>query len=112
MALVKDQYVVQDSFLPPAIKGFLEGFQFGRFGLRAGRKMVRAMQAVRLQRKLWMRQFGFPLRNAMLFNLPVKVSIAGIPVRLAPRGATAGDLWANRRTEQHEVTFILSVLEP
>ena len=68
MALVKDQYVVQDSFLPPAIKGFLEGFQFGRFGLRAGRKMVRAMQAVRLQRKLWMRQFGLPLRNAMLFN--------------------------------------------
>jgi FkbM family methyltransferase len=48
----------------------------------------------------------------MLFNRPVTVSIAGIPLRLAPRGATAGDFWAHRRTEQHEVTFILSVLEP
>ena len=112
MALVKDQYAVRDSFLPPAIKAYLERFKFGRFGLRAGRKMVRALQAVRLQRKLWTRQFGLPLRNAMLFNRPVTVSFDGISVRLVPRGATAGDFWASLRCEKHEVTFILSVLEP
>jgi FkbM family methyltransferase len=112
MALAKDQYAAPDSFLPPVIKGFLEGFKFGRFGLRAGRKMVRTLQALRLQRKLWMRQFGLPLRNAMLLNRPLTVSFEGIPVRLVPRGQVAAFFWTGVRFERHEVAFILSVLEP
>jgi FkbM family methyltransferase len=111
MSMAKDQSVAHGSLLPPGVKNFLESFDVGRFGLRAGRKIVRTMQALRLQRKLWMRQFGLPLRNAVLFNRPVTVSFDGIPVRLAPRGGTAGDFWANLRCEKYEVTFILSVLE-
>lgn len=112
MADVKDQYVVSATFLPPMIKNLLESFEWGRYGLRAGRKIIRTIQTLRLQRKLWMRQFGLPLRNAVLFNRPVTVSFDGIPVWLAPRGGTAGDFWAGLRCEKHEVTFILSALQP
>jgi FkbM family methyltransferase len=112
MALAKDQYAVPGSFLPPAIKGYLEGFEFGRFGLRAGRKVVRTLQTLKLQRKLWMRQFGLPLRNAILMNRPLTVSFDGIPVRLVPRGQIAAFFWTGRNFEKHEVEFILRVLEP
>jgi FkbM family methyltransferase len=112
MALAKNQYAVPGSFLPPAIKGYLEGFEFGRFGLRAGRKVVRTLQALRLQRKLWMRQFGLPLRNAILMNRPITVSFEGILVRLVPRGQIAAFFWTGRNFEKHEVEFILRVLEP
>jgi FkbM family methyltransferase len=112
MAVVKDQYALPDSFLPPGVKNFLEGFTFGRLGLRIGRKIVRIMQKVRLQRKLWMRQFGLPFRNAMLLNRPLTVSFEGIPVRLVPRGQIAAFFWTGLRFEKHEVAFILSVLEP
>lgn len=112
MALAREHYPAPGSILPPAIRNFLECFKFGRLGLRAGRKVVRTMQALRLQRTRWMRQFGLPLRNAMLLNRPLTVSFNGIPVFLAPQGAVAGDIWAGPRRERHDVSFILSVLEP
>ncbi len=59
-----------------------------------------------------MRQFGLPLRNAMLLNRPLTVSFEGIPIRLAPRGHIASLFWTGQRFEKHEVCFILSVLEP
>src|SRR5882672_9989808 len=112
MALVKDQYAVPNPVLSPAVKNFLETFQFGRLGLRVGRKIIRTMQAVRLQRRLWMRQFGLPLRNAMFLNRPLTVSLDGIPVRLAPRGQIAGFFWTGVRFGTHQIAFILKVLEP
>jgi FkbM family methyltransferase len=112
MALTENQFAVTAPLLPPKVKNFLEGFKFGRFGLRAGRKMVRTLQALRLQRTLWMRRFGLPLRNALLLNRPLTVSFEGIPVRLVPRGQIAAFFWTGRRFEIHEVAFILSVLEP
>lgn len=97
--------------LPSAVKNFLEGFKFGRLSLRAGRKIIRIMQALRLQRKLWMRQFGLPLRNVVLLNRPLTVSFEGISVRLVPRGQVAAFFWSGRDFERHEVAFILSVLD-
>jgi len=93
MALAKEQYAAQDHVIPPAIRNFLESVAFGRLGLRAGRKIIRMMQKVRnpIQRKLWVRQFGMPLRNAMLLNRTLTVSFDGASLRLVPRGAIAGD---------------------
>jgi FkbM family methyltransferase len=112
MALFKEQYAPTEPLLPPAVKSFLEGFKFGRLGLRAGRKIVRTMQALRIQREHWMRQFGLPLRNAMLLNRPLTVSFEGIPVRLVPEGHIASLFWTGLRFERHEVAFVLNVLQP
>jgi FkbM family methyltransferase len=59
-----------------------------------------------------MRQLGLPLRNAMLLNRPLSVSFNKIPVFLVPQGAVAGDIWVGPRRERHDVSFLLSVLEP
>ncbi len=112
MALAKDQRAVPDRALPPAVKDFLEGFKFGRLGLRAGRRIVRTIQALRVQRALWMRQFGLPLRNAMFLNRPITVSFNEISVRLVPRGQIAGFFWTGLRFENQEVLLILSALAP
>lgn len=112
MALTKEQSVAATPVLPPAVKSFLEGFRFGRLGLRVGRKTVRLMQAFRLQRKIWIRQFGLPLRNAVLLNRPLTVSFEGIPVQLVPRGHIAGLFWTGLNFERHEIAFVLNALEP
>ena len=114
MALVKHEYVVSESLLPSGLKNSLEGFKFGRLGLRAGRKLLRTLRKLGdpAQRKLWVIRFGLPLRNAIFLNRQITVSIDGIRVFLFPQGATAGDIWAGLRMERHEVSFILSVLEP
>jgi FkbM family methyltransferase len=112
MALVKNEYAAPAPFLPPAVKGFLEGSKFGRFGLRAGRKIIRAMQSAQNQRKVWIRQFGLPLRNAVLRNRPITVSFEGIPVLLEPRGQIASFFWSGLHFEGHEVEFIMRSLEP
>lgn len=64
------------------------------------------------QRKIWISRYGLPLRNALLLNRPLTVSFDGIPVALAPQGATAGDIWTGLRCERQEVSFILSALKP
>ena len=114
MALAKEDHMAPDHLVPPAFKDFLESFPFGRWGIRAGRKIVRILRKLGdpVQRKLWISRFSLPLRNAVLLNRPLTVYIDGIPVRLVPRGATAGDLWAGLGSERHEASFLLSVLEP
>jgi FkbM family methyltransferase len=114
MTIAKDQYAVPDPILSSGAKNFLEGFTFGRWGLRAGRKIIQCLRKSRdpRQRKMWINRFGLPLRNAMLRNRPLTVSFERFSVMLAPQGATAGDIWAGIRCERHEVSFILSVLEP
>lgn len=114
MALAKEDHMAPDRLVPPAFKDFLESFPFGRWGIRAARKIVRILQKLRDpgQRKLWMSRFCLPVRNAMLLNRPLTVSFNGIAVSLAPRGAVAGNIWAGLGGEKHEVSFILSVLEP
>jgi len=112
MALVKDQYAVPDPLLPSGLKNSLEDFRLGRLGLRAGRRLMRSLRKLRdpARRKIWISRFGLPLRNALLLNRPLTVSFEGIPVALAPQGATAGDIWAGVRCEKLEVSFILGTL--
>ena len=114
MALANENHTIPDHLVPAAFKGFLESFQFTRLGLRAGRKIVRIVQKLGdpVQRKHWISRFCLPLRNALLLNRPLRVSFNGIPVFLVPQGAVAGDIWAGLRCGRHEVSFLLSVLEP
>src|SRR5579864_8511636 len=114
MAIAKELYGAPKHVLPPAIKSFLDSVKLGRLGLRLGRKVIRIMQKLQdpVQRRLWMRRFGLPLRNVMVLNLPITVTFDGISAQLVPQGATAGDIWAGLRCETQEITFILSVLEP
>jgi FkbM family methyltransferase len=114
MALAKEDQMPPEHLVPPAIKNFLESFPFGRWGIRGGRQIVRLLRKLRDpgQRKLWMSRFSLPLRNAVLLNRPLAVSFNGISVFLEPRGSIAGDIWAGLRCEKHEVSFILSALEP
>jgi FkbM family methyltransferase len=65
-----------------------------------------------IQYKVWIRLFGLPVRNTIFLNRPLTISFNGISVALEPLGATAADIWAGLRCEQHEVSFVLSVLEP
>jgi FkbM family methyltransferase len=114
MALAKENQTAPDHLLPPAFKDFLESFPFGSWGVRAGRKIVRILHKMRdpALHKLWISRFCLPVRNAMLLNRPLTVSFNGIPVFLEPRGAVAAAIWTGLRCENHEVSFILSVLEP
>jgi FkbM family methyltransferase len=112
--LAGEGYTAPHPILSPGLRNFLEGFKFGRWGIRAGRKIVRILQKLGnpVQRKLWIRRFCLPLRNAMLLNRPLTVSFNGIPVFLVPQGAIAGDIWAGIGGEKQEVSFILSLLDP
>lgn len=112
MALAREQYAGPTHVVPPTIRNFLERFESGRLVLRAGRKIVRIVQAVRLQRTLWLRQFGLPLRNVVLFNRPLTVSFEGMTLRLSPKGQVATFSWTGVIFARHEIAFILSVLEP
>ncbi len=113
MSLAKEDRMAPDHLVPPPVKDYLESFQFGRWGIRAGRKIVRILQKFQdpAQRKLWIGRFCLPVRNAVLLNRPVTVSFDGIPVVLEPHGAVAGNIWAGLGGERHEVSFILSVLD-
>jgi FkbM family methyltransferase len=59
-----------------------------------------------------MGQFIFPLRNVILRNRPVTISIGEITIRMVPEGSTACDSWTGLRCERQEVAFMLSILEP
>jgi FkbM family methyltransferase len=48
----------------------------------------------------------------MLLKRPLTISFDGIPVSLVARGAVAGEIWTGLRSGRHEVSFILSLLEP
>ena len=89
-------------------------FNWAVSGLRAGRRIIQFLRKARdpLWRKFWISQIALPVRNAILLNRPVKISLDGIPVLLSPQGSTASDIWMGVRCENHEVSFILSVLEP
>jgi FkbM family methyltransferase len=114
MALAKEGHMAPDPLVPPAIKEFMERFRFGQWGLRAGRKVLRMLQKLQnpAEYKLWIIRFFMPVRNLLLLNRPLTVSFNGISVSLAPQGAVAGYIWSGLGCEKHEVSFILSVLEP
>jgi FkbM family methyltransferase len=103
-----------EPILSPGLKKFLESYSLGRLGIQAARQTRKRLRDLRdpVQHKTWMRQFILPLRNLMLGNRPINVSIDGTTIRMEPRGATAGDIWTGMRCETQEVSFILSVLEP
>jgi FkbM family methyltransferase len=114
MAIAKDRYAVPDPLLPQGVKNFMEGFNVGSLGLRAGRKFIRILRLSRdpVQRKLWISRFCLPLRNAMLMNRPLTVSFNGIPVLLTPHGEVAGDVWTQLRCERQDDSFLLAALKP
>lgn len=114
MALANDDHMIADRLVPPVVKDFLESAPFGSWGIRAGRKVLKILQNLRdpVQHRVWIQQLGLPLRNAILLNRPLTVSLGGLDVLLTARGAVAGQIWAGLRRERHEVSFVLSILSP
>jgi hypothetical protein len=114
MALVKEQYAALDPLLSPGAKNFLESFAPGRWGLRAGRAARRLLRNARdpIQKKTWMGQFAFPLRNALLWNRPITIPLGDVSVQMVPEGSTARDTWTGLRCERQEISFLMTVLEP
>jgi FkbM family methyltransferase len=114
MALTENQFAVPAPILPPKVENFLGVFQLGRLGIRLGRAIRRFLRKIRdpIQHKIWIRQFVLPIRNTILLNRPLTVSIGEMTVFLAPRGSTAGDIWVGLHSESHEVSLILNMLEP
>jgi FkbM family methyltransferase len=112
--IIKDQYAVPEPLLSTGVKNFLDKYKLGRAGLQVGRKIIGFLRKSRdpIQRKLWIGRFSLPLRNAMLLNRPLAISLEGVSVQLVPHGQTAASFWTGRRFERHEDAFILSVLEP
>lgn len=113
MALANEQHA-PDPIFSHGVKSVLEGSGIGRIVLHMGRKIRRLLQKLGdpMQHKAWIRQFGLPVRNAILVNRQITVSLAGIPVFLTPRGSAASDIWAGLRCETHEISFILNILQP
>ncbi len=111
---VQNQSVTQAPLLPPGVKNFLGEFKLGRWGIRAGRRIVGIVRKWRnpAQRSLWIGRFTLPLRNAILLNRPLQVSFDGISVFLASRGSLAANIWAGLGYEKQEISFLLSVLQP
>lgn len=114
MAVNKDQYAVPEPLLSPGVKNFLDNFKIGRLGLQVGRKIIGFLRKSRdpIQRKLWIGQLGLPLRNALLLNRPLAISLEGVPIQFAPQGQIAASVWTGRHFERHEIAFILRMLEP
>lgn len=114
MALAREQYATPDRILSASKKTLLEGFGPGRAGLCWARKARRFFRGWRdpVQRRIWVRDLGLPLRNLFLLSRPLAVSIDGTPVLLAPRGSAAGNIWAGLRRDSCEVSFVLSALRP
>ena len=114
LALAKEESETPAPILSPGARNFLERFQVGRLALHIGRAVRPVVRKIRnpIQRRIWIRQFLLPLRNATLLNRPLRVSFGEGSVFLVPRGSAASDIWAGLRPERHEVSFFLSVLEP
>lgn len=56
--------------------------------------------------------FSFRIRNILLVRRPIRVNVAQVPFRLAPKGAVALDIWSGLRFERNELQFILEVFQP
>jgi FkbM family methyltransferase len=114
MAIAKEDQIAPEHLVSPAIKDFLESFSLGRWWVRTGRQILQFGRKLRdpALHKDWLSRYFLPLRNAVLLSRPLEVSFEGIPVRLEPRGAVAAQIWTGLRCESHEVSFILSLLEP
>src|SRR4029077_20620777 len=95
MALFKEQYAMPNPLLSPCAKNFLGSFGPGRWGLRAARAPRRLLRNVRdpVQQRIWVGEFVFPLRNAILWNRPVTVTVGDIYVQVVPEGSAARDTW-------------------
>jgi FkbM family methyltransferase len=114
MAAAKDRYAVPEPLLSPEVKNFLGEFELGRLGLRTGRGIVGLLRRSRdpVQRKLWAARFLLPVRNVLLFDRPLSVSLNGLSILLTPQGGVAGDLWTGLPGHTREGAFLLSVIEP
>jgi FkbM family methyltransferase len=114
MALAKEDYTLREPILTPGTRRFLEHVRYGRLGLHAARKVRRLLWRLRdpAQRKVWIRRFSLPLRNAIFPNRPLSVAIDGVVISLTPRGSVAGDLWTGLPGHTREAAFLLTVLEP
>jgi len=114
MAVAEEKHIDAEPLVPLAIKEFLQGFSFGRWGICAGRSVIRAQRKLRdpAQYKTWMGRFLMPVRNILLANRPLHVTFNQISVALAPRGAVAAAIWTGLRCESREVSFIFDMLKP
>jgi FkbM family methyltransferase len=66
----------------------------------------------RLDPRLLVRNVIFPIRNVLLRNKPLTVIAGGQSFRLVPEGAVPMEMWSKRYFEEHELEFILDVLQP
>ncbi len=114
MTIARENYTEPEPILAPGLKNFLEGFLLGRAGISLGRKSRQSSQRLRdpIQHKEWIRQFGLPLRNAIVLNRPVKATFENLEISLVPRGAAAGNIWAGLSGERQELLFVLDILQP
>jgi FkbM family methyltransferase len=114
VALAKEESATPAPILSPGARNFLERFQVGQLALRIGRAIRPVVRKIQnpIQRRIWIRQFLLPLRNATLLNRPLRVSFGDGSVFLVPQGSAASDIWTGLRHERHEVSFLQSILEP
>jgi FkbM family methyltransferase len=66
----------------------------------------------RLDPRLLARNVIFPIRNVLLRNKPLTVTAGGQSFLLVPEGAVPIEMWSNRYFEEHELEFLLDVLQP
>ena len=114
MALAEENQHAPEHLLPPGFRKTLENLPLGHTSIRAGRKILEFLRKVRdpVQQRVWISRYLLPLRNAVLLNRPLEVSIDGTRVLMEPRGTIAAAIWSGARCESHEVSFIVSMLEP
>ncbi len=55
---------------------------------------------------------AFHVRNVIKGSSPVRVEVGGVAFCLVPEGSIAFHTWSGLRFEQHELEFILRVLQP
>lgn len=114
MSIARQETTLPDPVITPGVKSLLVRFVLGRLGLRAAGAIRSTARKLRdpIQQRTWVRRFALPVRNAILLNRPLNISVGETFLRMAPRGSTAADSWAGLRFESREVSFLCSVLKP
>jgi FkbM family methyltransferase len=96
---------IEKSNLPGPIKSA------ARFVRRVGRSVMYRTRAA-FNPVVIKRNIVYPVRNVVLRHKPLAVEVGGLSYVLAPEGTVPLEMWSGGRFEEHELEFILSVLEP
>lgn len=84
-----------------------------RYAKRIARRLRHGIPRRARAWKMKTLRWGFLLRGVLFPHRPVQVDLEpDITLRMAPKGATASDLWTGLRFEANELRFLLGILEP